>query len=197
MDTQTAVEVPSHNSTDPVDYLNFARMRAAPYARREGVAIDDSEAFADACLAMSRSRRSYRRDGGAKFITYAGTAIKFAISQGYRERVHGWAPSGLKLRRPSICVKSLGEYSEAVPAGVSYSPVADLELQDIRDHVRSAVALLPVNLRRVVSRRMEGETLQVIADDLGVSRQRVQQIESLAHRMLRDLLAEYQLEAPS
>ena len=198
MDSKTAVEVPSHNSTDPADYINFARMLAAPYARREGVDIDDSEAFADACLAMSRARRCYRHDGGAKFISYAGTAIRFAIRQGYRERVHGWAAVGLKLRRPSICMANrLGDGDEAVVAGESYSPVADLDLQDIRDQVQASVALLPVNLRRVVLRRMDGETLQSIADDIKVSRQRVQQIEVLAHRMLRDLLVDYKPGAPS
>lgn len=198
MDSKTAVEVPSHNSTDPVDYLNFARMLAAPYARREGVSIDDSEAFADACVAMSRARKSYRVDGGAKFITYAGMAIRFAIQQGYRERVNGWAAVGLKLRRPSICVASrLGSGDEAVTARESYSPEAAVDSQDVIESVQAAIALLPVNLRRVVIRRMDGEKFREIAEDLGVSKQRIQQMESLGHRILRDLLSSHNPKAPS
>jgi RNA polymerase sigma factor (sigma-70 family) len=189
MDTKTAVDVPSHNSTDPVDYLNFARMLAAPYARREGVPVDDSEAFADACLAMTRARQSYRSDGGAKFITYAGTAIRFAICQGYRERVHGWAPAGMQLRRPSVCMVSCVD--AIVPARDSDSPSAVIDRQDVVDGVKAALRLLPVNLQRVVWRRMFGETLQEIADDIGVSRQRIQQLDKLAHKMLASLLSDF------
>lgn len=57
--------------------------------------------------------------------------------------------------------------------------------------VQAAVQQLTGRERVIVERRMEGAILQEIARDLGVSKERVRQIESRAHRRLRETLKGY------
>ena len=55
--------------------------------------------------------------------------------------------------------------------------------------VRRALRTLPPRDRDVVKRRMAGETFREIAAALGVSKQRIQQLETRAHSRLRELLS--------
>jgi RNA polymerase sigma factor (sigma-70 family) len=57
--------------------------------------------------------------------------------------------------------------------------------------LRDAVAGLPERERRVVERRVAGETLKAIGESMGLTRERIRQIEREAHARLRDKLAPY------
>jgi RNA polymerase sigma factor (sigma-70 family) len=63
-----------------------------------------------------------------------------------------------------------------------------LDRERVRARVQAALASLPERLRMVVLRRQAGERLRVIGEDLGVSRERVRQIEMEAYQLLREVL---------
>lgn len=70
--------------------------------------------------------------------------------------------------------------------------ILDAEPDDgIDAALRDAVAGLPERERRVVERRVAGETLKAIGESMGVPRERIRQIEREAHARLRDKLAPY------
>lgn len=85
---------------------------------------------------------------------------------------------------------SLKDFLAAPTSGVSP------DLPFVRAKLRAALASLKPQDRTVLLRRFgflepagDGETLEAIATDLGVTRQRVQQIEKRAHMRLRAALA--------
>lgn len=61
----------------------------------------------------------------------------------------------------------------------------------VDDALRDAVARLPDREREVVRRRMAGETLKAIGESMGLTRERIRQIERDAHARLRDKMASY------
>ena len=74
---------------------------------------------------------------------------------------------------------------------VDPSPLQEPERSYIAARAREAVAALPPRERDVVNRRYlagDGATLEVVGNALGVSRERVRQLEQRALRALRDRL---------
>lgn len=77
------------------------------------------------------------------------------------------------------------------------SPEQIVEAQDTREHLsatlQNALAQLPVRERTIVERRLLSEdrpTLTALGDELGVSRERVRQLQKRAERQLREYLAD-------
>lgn len=62
---------------------------------------------------------------------------------------------------------------------------AALDDQDLLARLAGAIDRLPVRLRRVIEGRLAGHTLSAIGRQMGISRQRVCQIEILAHHAIR------------
>jgi RNA polymerase sigma factor for flagellar operon FliA len=70
------------------------------------------------------------------------------------------------------------------------SPDRLYEQSEMRGRVRSALALLPVRERRIVSRYYFGEvTMKEIGDEIGVNESRVSQLHARAIQRLRTILA--------
>lgn len=67
-------------------------------------------------------------------------------------------------------------------------PLPDPEQADDVARVLDAIHLLPERERIVLTRRLEGETLAQIGQDLKVNRERVRQIEEKARIHLRKLV---------
>ena len=62
-----------------------------------------------------------------------------------------------------------------------------------RTEIKAAVAVLPEREREIIERRHlipEPETLQAVGDRLGISRERVRQLEVRALRRMREYLVE-------
>lgn len=63
-----------------------------------------------------------------------------------------------------------------------------MDQRQVVDRVQAAIKMLPPRERDVVERRTNGEKLQEIGNRLGVSKERVRQIETKAHAILREHL---------
>lgn len=166
---------------DATEHLGLAGAAAARFAVREGVPIEDSEAFADACVALVKSAIAFDPQRGCQFSTLASRACCNEMVNGLRRRT-GWRKSG----RSECRFDSLGERDPICPDSDYRDPA------DIARDVRAAIGQLPERSRLIMLRRLDGEILRDIAADLGLSCQRTHQIWQQSLASLRKLLKEYE-----
>jgi len=166
---------------DPAEHLGLARSAVSLFAQREGVPVDDSEAFADACVALVRCARGYDPSLGFQFSTYAMQSCRRAAISGFLTRT-GWRRKGfVKVQARSV------ELTDELES----RSMSDVDSAETVEAVRFAIAALNERHKYVVEQRMAGLRLQDIADVLGVSRERVRQLEEQAHAMLACKLSEF------
>jgi RNA polymerase primary sigma factor len=67
-------------------------------------------------------------------------------------------------------------------------PGENVDRERLLAEIRAALEVLPERARAIVLRRLDGERLESIGRDLGVSRERVRQIEAQAYSRLREEL---------
>lgn len=161
---------------------------------RAGMDADDAEtvaleAYARAVLQWEPSR--------AKFATVATHYLRSASGRAiaaFKAR-----PKGVNTSQSPVFDAYHG-FEHAHPDdlardGSTPAPDAAAEAEDERERVRRAVAKLPEREAYVVARRhgfIDGEpaTLAVVAEELGLSKERVRQIEAAALVKLRSILTQ-------
>lgn len=128
----------------------------------------------------------------AGFRTHAYWQIRGAITAGLRAYGHH-QDEHLRGRWNHASFSALdGEMRTAVDAGfggVTEDPPP--EPLSLEHAVRDAVDTLPPREREVILRRLDGETLAQAGRSLGVSRERVRQIQARAHERLGRELREF------
>ncbi len=150
-------------------------------ARRAGDArrLDDDDARQVASLGLLRAAELYDPASGYKFTTYAGYWIRqFLMRAGrYAPVVRCKAKKG----RPPTCFRlDPDRHDPVAPEGPCPSEV---------DEVCDALRFLGPRLRHVIELRfLEGWTLEEIGQELGVTRERVRQLERQALDKLRRAL---------
>lgn len=171
------------DSSNPADHLAYAFSRSRPFAVRDGVPVEDSEAFADACVGLCQAARRFDPERGFKFITFAGTCIRMSQIKGYHDRGRGWRNSEKSIGVDSVAGDSLlSVMDRSVAADDQVDHLEQLE------SLRSAIGRLPADLQQVVRSRMDGLLLREVAEQMNRSKQRVGQMEQKAHAMLREML---------
>jgi len=127
--------------------------------------IDRDELFHDCALpGLVRAARSWRRDGGAKFSTYACWAIRSSIVCARSRAAQKWLRSNVE------------ELSEDFAAGRDCGAAAELaELS----------AFLAPRERQLVELLAQGHQLGHAADVLGVSRQTINRMKAAALAKMR------------
>jgi RNA polymerase primary sigma factor len=130
----------------------------------------------------------YRR--GFRLSTYAGWWVRQAVQRAV-------AGQGRTIRLPRSIARRVGEVVTTVPLEFPFTEIAapvdigdHLEHEELAAAINHALAGLGRRERDVVQRRFgfhtdEGETLECIGCDVGVTRERVRQIESAALQKLR------------
>ncbi len=103
-------------------------------------------------------------------------------------------PHDLSLNTPSLDEKSawIDMLSDSRPGPVEAVAVNE-ESAIVKKEIKHALALLNEKERLVINKRVmadEPESLQSVGDELGLTRERVRQIESSALKKLRDSLSE-------
>jgi RNA polymerase sigma factor (sigma-70 family) len=86
--------------------------------------------------------------------------------------------------RKCSCVHDKGDFMDDVAWGSDDDGAIDRS--ELIQAVREAIAGLSERSRLVIERRMRGDLLVVIGEDLGVTRERVRQIELAAERAIRN-----------
>jgi RNA polymerase sigma factor (sigma-70 family) len=145
-------------------------------------ALEDLEAVAT--IAVWEATKHHRADGPAKFGTYVTRAIENELIK----VVSHWSR---RRRKASLMSLSAGPDGEVAVDLESPDPNAleRASAADWRAQVRAAVDKLKTRQRRIITLRYWQDQLQAeVGEDLGVTRQRVQQLEAEALNALRPKL---------
>jgi RNA polymerase sigma factor (sigma-70 family) len=138
--------------------------RMRPWADHDAAADVAFDALINAALCYDPAR-------GVKFGTYAWSAIRFELCRAVR-----------RMRRVAIPTEPL-----LLARGMPYRD-EPIEHREERQVVRKAVARLGGVSRMVISRRMDGDTLQDIANSLGCTRMHVCNLQRRAVAEIRRLI---------
>lgn len=133
------------------------------YVRRNGAqGIDADDLHSCGVLALIRAVEKFDASRGVQFSTYACRCISWAVSTELK-RAWKWK----ELERS---------------AALLWSPCneSSTESVEIADEIEWMLEVLTPLEWRVVKERMNGETLKSIGRDIGVTKQRAQQIHQLA-----------------
>ena len=173
-------------------------------ATMRGVDVSSDDVFQAGVDGLMRAAQKYDPSMGFAFSTYAAGWIKQAIAR------HAW--DDRMVRSPHYLGGKAGErhryhrFEVATRGHVSASemwgdgtlahpsrhspPTAEIEARETKAEVRRAVARLAGREAEIVRRRMAGETLRAVGKAMGLTPERVRQIEAEAHGRLRTMLAD-------
>ena len=170
-------------SINPADHISLAASLSLPYARRQQIPIEDTEQFADALLGLCVAAQRFDPARGYQFSTYASHCISGRQSDRHRRRSRGWVAS-----QKSIGVRTACHDNGAIDRAEISSNAVDRE--EIIEHILAAIDNLPEDCRTVIQQRLTGLMLREISAIDGRSKQRIQQIEQQAYRLLRNALSD-------
>jgi RNA polymerase sigma factor (sigma-70 family) len=134
----------------------------------------------------------YRPEGGTKFDTYAYYWVRNRVAQEARaELIRRGRGRGEECRRKSEAAASVLSIHAADGSEFVAIPAPEATPDDGPDMAAfdAAIGLLPTRLGAIVGRRRAGEGYREIGAAMGVSKQRVRQLEARAVAMLRAILA--------
>lgn len=169
---------------DPAQHLGLARMVAAPYVPA-GEHLEDSDAYSEALIGLVKACRNYDPERGYAFSTYAARVMRGEMAWRYKQRLR----QSRVYRGPSLTDADM-----AIPA-VDF--VEQLETQRELMSLGLATQSLTPRQREVIAGRMQGQTYEVIAQQLGVTKQCCQQTEATARHRLRTLIGTSSAPVPS
>lgn len=145
-------------------------------------------------IGLMRALAKFDIDKGTKVSTYAWWWIRIYANRAIQDldlirvgRDHRSARLAFLGCDPR---RGVDPYDDDVLEGRS----DDVEEAVMLRSLRSSMEQLPPNLQDLLVRRMEGATLEQIGRDWRLSRERIRQLEAVAHRELRDLVAGRQSE---
>lgn len=149
--------------------------------------MDRDDLLQEGRIACWEADEGYDTEKGCEFSTYARWKILARARQ--------------QLERMAYCVRlpqraSREAWAAGVPMDVRRVPeerthrLASEGMQDpFRQRIGAALATLPERLGWIVEQRfIEERTLQEVGNELGISRERVRQLETRALKMLREAL---------
>jgi RNA polymerase sigma factor (sigma-70 family) len=129
---------------------------------------------------LIRAANFFDCDQGNKFSTYASTALFNLFARAAGKLLGGTRPLLLSEMK----------YAD-FPDPKAHSSVQDVEYRDLKENLGAVIAQLPPREALIIRQRFfEGATFQDVADKLGVSKQRVQQMQVTILRKLRELVGE-------
>jgi len=171
---------------DTGDHLGLVHAVARQFSDRPGLDLD--ERISIGVQGLEKAARIFDPKLGLKFSTLASTWIWSVINRAYE--LEGFAgrnkkniPEGRKVRRMHLSqMRDEGARPIDMPA---LDRSREYEDDEQAAWIWSHVDALPERDARVVRWRVEGRTFAEISLDLGVSRERVRQIEKRALKILR------------
>jgi RNA polymerase sigma factor (sigma-70 family) len=160
----------------PEDHIGLACMIAAKFTTLHP--IEDSEQFGDAMVGLMKAVEKFRPELGFQFSTFAYHVIK-------RQVIAGWK------RRRKDATRISSTFLEDIPASRESFDVSEgVDTQDLLATMLENVSILPEQQRAVIEARLQGKKLREISEAMGLTKQRIQQIEERATRMLRCMMAQ-------
>ena len=135
--------------------------------------IDDTETLGDALVGLTRAAQMFDESRGFQFTTYAWKVIAVEIMINLRRR-----------NRRNPLFMDLADSSGFAP-----QCHRDLtrEIERLREisTMRSHIQQLPLRHRTIIEARLAGRTLEDIGSQMGITKERVRQLEGQAIGWLR------------
>jgi RNA polymerase sigma factor (sigma-70 family) len=150
--------------------------RQAPRVRTRRMGMDYDDLLSLGYLAMVRASRKYDPARNVKFSTYAWLQMDFALL--------GLIAAEITKRRGHPAPGRLGD---AAGAETDDDSAVDLAIKtEETNQINLEIGKLDPRKAEVIRRRFfSGETLEAIARDLGITRERVRQIQNSAIHLLK------------
>ena len=177
---------------NPAKWTESVLRQFGPFIRREikrqthGRAMDDAWQEVAAELAAQAGRFDLEADGR---FTYLANAVKAALR---RLRIRGRGYTGLSHASwktvPEAPVAHTDDSDSVIDEGfeiVAGNIGEPVERTDAKRDLRAMLKRIPVRSRKVLRMRMRGLTLEEVGAKLGITKERVRQIEADAVRKLR------------
>jgi RNA polymerase sigma factor (sigma-70 family) len=202
------------NGIDLASHLGLIRMALRRFRWALGAVIEDGDLFQAGWFGLRRAAERFDPGLGYKFSTYALPWIRHHVARTIADerrtvRLPVWFQDQARLDGERLPLDALSLDAPArasdpdstwldMLAG-SDDPSAEAEAAQRRELVAAALAELPERLRGVLVSRFWGEeqTLQQIGDGLGLTRERVRQLEADALERLRGRLAKRSFDVTS
>ena len=168
-------EEPAEFVENPADHIGLLTniVRLVLGTRIAGP-VEDSDAYADGLVGLVRACQKFQPELGYKFSTFAFHCIRNEMRGGHVQR----------YRQNRAYLTDLPDFDR-----MSAEPSRQHLTADHLQVLQQAVAALPDRTRQIVELRLRGVTFKGIGQQLGISKQRVQQIvEREALPQLRQLL---------
>jgi len=140
-------------------------------------------------VAVMRCVLTYTAEKGA-FSTYAFNSMRFARQRVYEQ---WYSVKSTTLRSVSI----FGEDGKTVfDPGVEIDPSTQLGLEDARDTIKILTTRLPGMYRRITESILDGKGFSEISREMGVSKQRVNDIYKSSIVRMKRIAASMNMESP-
>lgn len=150
------------------------------YFRRNQLAqqhYPHDDAFADGSVGLLRAAELYRPDMNVRFTTYASYWIMQSLSRGWDKHYH-IIHKPAHLSTMPVGVTSGHDLKLFSQIAVQQGDSVNNDVREIQRIVREEILKLHRRERFVLSERLRERTLQQISEDLGITRERVRQLES-------------------
>jgi RNA polymerase sigma factor (sigma-70 family) len=167
------------------------------FARRWGRKIDGfdlDDAFQEVQIAAIEALETYDPESGYRFLTYAGRKIVWTLKRLWQRQGTISIPGGGNLRAPHLREKArqarkIGAIDQAFGMADPHGEIQPVEraiAAEEKRHLRRALDRLPARERLVVLNRIvAGEKLEPIGRRIGVSKERVRQLQTKALKELK------------
>lgn len=175
----TAVHLLRSESINPADHIGLACKIAKKFTRERP--IEDSEAFGDAMIGLVLAANQFDPGLGFKFSTFAWRVIRQNIVHAFMKR------SNLRNKRATRVIFVDPEDLKAKRD--SGEPLEPIDTEDLIATMRAKISSLPPQYAKVMLGRLDGKKLHEVAKEIGVTKERVRQIQLSATGMLRQMMA--------
>ena len=170
------------------DHIGWVIKLASPWARMRKERVEDSEFFADGLLGLVKAKQHFDPNHGTQFLTYATYVIKSSMMRGAalrRGRGRMQKEGRCSIRQP---IESEFDHVQQKCESHTTEVLESISRKEVMDNVSRAIADLPERLATVIRMRMQGVGMKEIGQHIGVSKQRIEQMEKQAHGILRGML---------
>jgi RNA polymerase sigma factor (sigma-70 family) len=159
---------------------------AGKFCRKAGVDFEDALSICGEALWRAAQLYDPGHHSGARFSTYACWSMIRKLSH-YGERK--WMIQARREGQRLLPVE--GEYVDlldTIPDPLQTEPAEALEEAERQEQLGRALTRLPGRIRLILRGRLRGLTLERLGLRLGLSKERVRQLEARGHELLREVL---------
>jgi RNA polymerase primary sigma factor len=167
--------------------MGLVYLVAKKYFGKFFVGNDPDDIVSDGVIGLMAGIKSFNPELGVQFSTYAYRAIWTHISRGidvrnqisFRQKNAGLET---KISAFSQFGKEDSDFLQSVRDNREYDPSKNL----VREEVRAKINQLPAKLAAVIRGRFfDNKTLEAVGHDIGVTKERVRQLEAKALDLLK------------